>query len=137
MGKFIKTGRVVILTAGRMAGRKALVIKESNIDGTKDRGYGHALVAGIDRYPRKVTKSMSKKKITKRNKMKTFCKVVNFNHMMPTRYSIDVTVDKEKVNKDKLKDPRTKKGAKNHIKQLFEKRYITGKNKWFFQKLRF
>ena len=35
----------------------------------------HALVAGIDRYPRKVTKKMSKKKIQKRSKVKPFLKV--------------------------------------------------------------
>ena len=37
----------------------------------------HALVAGIDRYPRKVTKKMSKKKIQKRSKVKPFLKVSN------------------------------------------------------------
>merc|ERR1712172_249948 len=64
IGRFIKSGRVVIVTAGKYAGRKAVVVKESN-EGTQDRLYGHALVAGIDRYPRKVTKSMGKKKIAK------------------------------------------------------------------------
>jgi large subunit ribosomal protein L27e len=32
-------------------------------EGTKERKYPHALVAGIERYPRKVTKRMNKKKI--------------------------------------------------------------------------
>jgi large subunit ribosomal protein L27e len=32
-------------------------------------------VAGIDQYPRKVTKKMSKKKIQKRSKVKPFLKV--------------------------------------------------------------
>merc|ERR1712227_1188557 len=118
MGKFIKSGRVVIMTAGHMAGRKAVV-------------------AGIERYPRKVTKSMGKKKVAKRNKMKTFVKVVNFNHMMPTRYSVDVSLNKELVNKESLKDPAGKRTARAHVKTLFEERYKTGKNKWFFQKLRF
>merc|ERR1712226_17890 len=88
MGRFIKSGRVVIVTAGKYAGRKAVVVKETN-EGTQDRLYGHALVAGIDRYPRKVTKSMGKKKIAGRNKMKPFIKVINYNHVMPTRYSVD------------------------------------------------
>jgi len=136
MGKFIKSGRVVILTAGRQAGRKAIVVKETN-DGDQNRGYGHALVAGVERCPRKVTKSMGKKKITKRNKMKTFVKVVNFNHMMPTRYSVDVTLDREIVNKEKLKDVTAKRAARAHIKEKFEEKYKTGKTKWFFQKLRF
>merc|ERR1712071_717643 len=87
MGRFIKSGRVVILTAGKYAGKKAVVVKENN-DGSQDRLYGHALVAGIDRYPRKVTKS-----IGKRNKMKPFVKVINYNHIMPTRYSVDIAIN--------------------------------------------
>merc|ERR1712110_1254505 len=77
MGRFIKSGRVVILTAGKYAGKKAVVVKETN-EGSGERLYGHALVAGIDRYPRKVTRSMGKKKIAKRNKMKPFVKVINY-----------------------------------------------------------
>merc|ERR1712071_571905 len=136
MGRFIKSGRVVILTAGKYAGRKAVVVKETN-EGTQDRLYGHALVAGIDRYPRKVTKSMGKKKIAGRNKMKAFIKVINYNHVMPTRYSVDIPVNKEVVNKDSLKDATKKQSAKAHVKAAFEERYKAGKNKWFFQKLRF
>ena len=55
-------------------------------DGSGDKQYGHALVAGIDRYPRRVTKTMGKKKIAKRSRIKPFLKVVNYNHVMPTRY---------------------------------------------------
>ena len=44
------------------------------------------LVAGIDRYPRKVVRAMSKAKIEKRSKIKPFVKVINFNHIMPTRF---------------------------------------------------
>ena len=63
----------------------------------------HALVAGIDRYPRKVTKKMSKKKIQKRSKVKPFLKVINYNHVMPTRYSVDISFDKTNLNKELLK----------------------------------
>ena len=38
MGRFIKSGRVVIVTAGKYAGRKAVVVKETN-EGTQDRLY--------------------------------------------------------------------------------------------------
>jgi hypothetical protein len=55
-------------------------------EGTKDRPYGYAVVAGIERYPLKVTRSMGKKKVAKRSKVKPFIKVINYNHMMPTRY---------------------------------------------------
>lgn len=57
-------------------------------DGTADRPYSHALVAGIDRYPRKVTTTMGKKKIAKRSKIKAFVKVFNYNHLMPTRWVV-------------------------------------------------
>lgn len=52
-----------------------------------------------------VTKAMKAKKRAKRNKLKPFVKVVNYNHIMPTRYSLDVVLDKELVAKSKLKDP--------------------------------
>ena len=57
-------------------------------DGTSEKQYGHALVAGIDRYPRPVTKRMGKKKIKSRSKVKPFIRVLNYNHLMPTRFEI-------------------------------------------------
>jgi large subunit ribosomal protein L27e len=49
------------------------------------RPFAHALVAGVERTPLKVTKSMSKKMVAKRSRVKPFIKVVNYNHLMPTR----------------------------------------------------
>lgn len=54
-------------------------------EGSNERGYGHAVIAGIARYPRKVTKRMGKKKQARRNKIKPFVKVLNYNHLMATR----------------------------------------------------
>jgi large subunit ribosomal protein L27e len=36
-----------------------------------------------------------------------------------------------------LQDPQKKKKARYMVRQKFEERYKTGKNRWFFQKLRF
>lgn len=59
------------------------------------RGRAHraraCAVAGIDRYPRKITRDMGKKKLAKRSKLKAFVKSVNYNHIMPTRYMLDVS----------------------------------------------
>lgn len=52
---------MVIVLNGRFAGRKAVVIRCFD-DGFKGRKFGHALVAGIERAPRKVTKKMDDKK---------------------------------------------------------------------------
>ena len=85
MGKtFLKTGKVVVLLNGRYAGKKAVIVK--SFDGTKSRRYGHCLVAGVRRSPRRVTKSMTNKEILRRTSMRPFVKVINWNHMMPTRF---------------------------------------------------
>lgn len=135
MGKIMKSGKVVLVLSGRYAGRKAIVMRTFD-DGTSDKQYGHALVAGIDRYPRKVTKRMGKAQLKKRSKIKPFLKVLNYNHLMPTRYSVpDVSSDKLSVRD--LKDPMKRKKYRFQVRVKFEERYKTGKNKWFFSKLRF
>ena len=62
MVKFLKYGRVCVMLNGRQAGKKAVIVKTAE-DGSKDRKYPHALVAGLEREARKVTKRMSKKRI--------------------------------------------------------------------------
>merc|ERR1739846_17804 len=74
----------------------------------------------------------SKKKVKQRSKIKPFRKVVNYNHLMPTRYSVDIALDKDKLNKEVLKDPIKKKKARHIVRTKFEERYKSGKNKWFF-----
>lgn len=105
-------------------------------DGTKAHPFGHALVAGIERYPSKVTKRMSKKLVTKRSKVKPFIKVVNFNHIMPTRYTLELETLKNSISGDTFKEPSQREDAKKVIKKAFEERYTSGKNRWFFQQLR-
>ena len=67
--KFLKAGKVVLLLNGRMAGKKAVIVKTFD-EGTTDRQYGYCLVAGIQKYPLKITKTMSEKKIAKRSKVR-------------------------------------------------------------------
>ena len=90
MGKFLKPGRVVILLAGRYAGKKAVLIKANEKDGKegKEFKFSTGLLLGLSRYPRKVHNRMSTKTIKKRTSVKTFVKSVNLNHIMPTRYFI-------------------------------------------------
>jgi len=80
---------------------------------------------------------MGKKKIKQRSKVKAFMKVFNYNHLMPTRYSVDINFDKQQVNKDVFRDAVLRRKAKRDVKAKFEERYKSGKNKWFFTKLRF
>lgn len=55
---------------------------------------------------------------------------------MPTRYSVDFAGDQKITTKD-LKDPMKRKKVRFQTRVKFEERYKLGKNKWFFQKLRF
>merc|ERR1712237_46787 len=128
MGKIMKSGKVVLMLSGRYAGRKAVIVKSYD-DGTGDRQYGHALVIGMERYPRPVTRSMSKLKVKRRSRIKPFIKVVNYNHMMPTRYSVDINFAKATFNKDALKEPPKRKIARHSARMLLEERYKTGKNR--------
>uniref|UniRef100_A0A8C6S4E2 Large ribosomal subunit protein eL27 n=1 Tax=Nannospalax galili TaxID=1026970 RepID=A0A8C6S4E2_NANGA len=122
MGKFMKPGMVVLVLPGRYSRCKAVIVKNID-DGISDRPYSHALVAGIDHYPWKVTAAMGKKKIAKRSKIKSFIKVYNYSHLMATRCSVDIPWDKTV--------------ARCEAKVKFEEEYKTGKNKWLFQKLQF
>lgn len=46
-------GKVVILLTGRYAGKKAVIVKNYD-DGQGGRAYGHAIVVGLQKEPRKV-----------------------------------------------------------------------------------
>ena len=47
------------------AGKKAVILKVY-YEGSKSRKFGHVLVAGISKYPRKVTKRMSEERVSRR-----------------------------------------------------------------------
>merc|ERR1712216_1045571 len=134
MVKFLKNNKVVILLTGRYAGKKAVIVRNYD-EGTNSRPYGHALV-GLSKYPRKVTKRSSEKTREKRQKMKTFVKLVNYNHVMPTRYSLDVDL-KANITPDVVDNATKRKSASLEAKKVFEEKFKSGKSRWFFSKLRF
>mmetsp|Transcript_8282 Transcript_8282/g.12590 ORF Transcript_8282/g.12590 Transcript_8282/m.12590 type:complete len:143 (+) Transcript_8282:138-566(+) len=139
--KFLTPGKVVILLNGRFAGRKAVILHNFD-DGTDDRKYGHAIVAGIDRYPKKVTRRMSKRVTTFKTRIKPFVKTVNYSHMMPTRYHLDSSNDSIVSDLQKIVTPETVvKGRRAHarrqVKSIFQRRHRAGQNRWFFTRLRF
>ncbi|KAE8813806.1 60S ribosomal protein L27-3 [Hordeum vulgare] len=87
MVKFLKPGKAVILLQGRYPGKKAVIVHMFE-EGTRDRPYGHCLVAGLAKYPKNVIRKDSAKK----SRVKVFLKL--------------------------------------------EGRFKTGKNRWFFTKVR-
>merc|ERR1712137_535757 len=119
--KFLKVGRVVIITRGRYAGKKCVIISPLD-NGTKSHPFPHALVAGIETYPSKV---------------KPFVKQVNYTHIMPTRYTIELENLKGVISADTFKEVSQREEAKKTVKKAFEERYQSGKNRWFFTPLQF
>mmetsp|Transcript_27506 Transcript_27506/g.80882 ORF Transcript_27506/g.80882 Transcript_27506/m.80882 type:complete len:146 (-) Transcript_27506:149-586(-) len=142
----VKSGKVVIVLAGRYAGKKAVVVKTYD-DGTDDKRFSHCLVAGVAKNPRKVTRAMSKKKVERRSKcMKPFVKYINVRHVFPTRYQVDMDL-KKAVDEADLANPERKVDVKKGLKKIFEDRYLNQKtvtsekkaagSQYFFQRLRF
>lgn len=72
----------------------------------------------------------------KKSRVKCFIKLVNYNHIVPTRYTLDVYL-KESVTLDSLQSRDKKVMAAKETKAQFEERFKTGKNRWLFTKLRF
>jgi len=131
----LKPGKVVIVLQGRYAGKKAVIVK--NFDtATKERPYPHAIVAGISKYPKKVVRKMSNAQVEKRSRVVPFIRVYNFSHLLPTRYGVDLDLKSFQDGKA-VSDPSAKSEAKKQLKDIFHKRYLSGKNRWFFTKLRF
>ena len=102
------------------------------------------VVAGVDRNPRKVVRAMGSKKIEKRSKLKPFVKVINYNHIMPTRYTVDIDLKKE-VNEESISSS-ARKDTRKAVKKILEEKYKTQSTKtdrksvgvsYFFSKLRF
>ena len=87
---------------------------------------------------------MSKKKVEKRTKVKPFVKAVNFNHLMPTRYSVDFEL--KKIVDDSALVDANRVDVRKQVKKIFEEKYRSQTAKtekkaagvqYFFTKLRF
>ena len=112
-----------------------VVIIQPQDTGTKAHPFPHALVAGIERYPVPITRRMSKTRQEKCSKVKPFIKIINYNHLMPTRYNLELEGLKGVVSNDTFKETSQREEAKKTVKKTLEERYTSGKNRWFFTPL--
>lgn len=83
-----------------------------------------------------VIKRSSLKKQAFRSRVKTFIKVVNYQHIMPTRYNLNVDL-KNMVTNESIDNSTKRTEANKEAKKLLEEKFKAGENKWFFSKLRF
>lgn len=140
IGNFQGLGKVVVINSGRHAGKKAMIVNNYN-DGTKNKKFGHCLVFGIERYPRKINKSMAEDKIKRRVTVKPFVKFMNYNHFIFTRYFVKfdnpmnnlvsefVKKSKEDEEGKGFQDPFQNKDFKadykKKLREIFEKQYLS------------
>merc|ERR1719345_524130 len=130
MVKFLKDGKIVVLLQGRYAGKKAVILK------TMD-----------DNTPLPITRAMCKptpkmkKLVKKRSTIKPFVKMVNFTHVMPTRYSVESSMSKAlkaALSADTFSEVAVKKKFLKQAQSVFEAKYQEHEGqKWLFEKLRF
>ena len=62
--------------------------------------------------------------------------VVNYSHLFPTRYALELEGLKGSVGSETFKEVSQREDSKKQIKKQLEDRYTSGKTKWFFQPLR-
>jgi len=135
-----------LILNGRHAGKKAIIIE--NTSSTKSYSSHNILVLGIKAIPKKKQRKKDDDSIKKKLKMKIFFKTVNKKHIFPTRYFVDLNLEQQnlinQVSKDlfKLKSgedisDKSPQKARTLVNNIFMDKYFSGKNKWFFKKLRF
>jgi len=127
------------MLSGRFAGCKAVVVKviESSDDrkakGSKARN--QALVCGLEVAPKRVTKKSLKvnekltgdaktaadAKVERKRSVKSFVKLVNFTHIMPTRYNVELHDELAKQSLDAWTAPSGEStGARETVKSTFK-----------------
>merc|ERR1712050_622814 len=84
---------------------------------------GHALVAGIDKGPKKITKRMSDKKIKSKARVRPFVKFVNYTHLLATRFTVKEDFDfKSIVTEEACETPEERKAMVKSLKAKLEER---------------
>jgi large subunit ribosomal protein L27e len=130
----------VILLGGRHAGKKAVVLTASPV-ATEGRTYPHAVVLGIEKSPKPLSKSMSQEALVARTQVKVFVKTVNFNHLLLTRHLLKDEDFWAKIKQDAivraLKDPSEKKAALEAVAAVLRQKYLNNKFPWLFKPLQF
>ena len=136
----IQAGRFVIMLQGRHAGKKALVLA-AYPEPTEDRKFPYAVVMGIEKYPKKVSKDMTQEQLVKKTQVKVFVKAVNFNHIMLTRHTLKDEDLFKKISVEKvvgsLKDVAAKKQVLEEASKVLRQKYLNNKMSWFFKPLQF
>lgn len=123
-----KPNMIVVLTHGRLAGKKAVVIDAVDED--------TLVVAGINRMPTPSEDFMPTWQKKRNEKFLTFIKKVNVKHVLATRYKADVGINSIKAA-EIVSDLAAKQAANETANQLLRSAYEDNKAKFLFTALKF
>jgi large subunit ribosomal protein L27e len=88
----------------------------------KKHRFPHLLIVGIARNPRAVKRSINKKKFIKRTGVKSFIKVVNQNHVIPTRFLVN-DFDLKDVKEENIKTVEARTALKKQWRTTLSNTY--------------
>merc|ERR1712176_1693238 len=137
MVKFMKRDRVVLVTQGRFAGCKAVIVQ--SMEASRKHKFNHCIVASLSKVPRRVAKDMNKTQVRKKSTMCTFVKVMNQIHLMPTRYKLPLKLGNISAKSLNPKDNKRKR-LRETVRRRFRRIYYKNSRpstRWFFKKLYF
>ena len=104
------------------------------------------MLVGIARNPKRVKRSINKKKLIKRTGVKPFVKCVNQNHVMPTRFVVN-DFDFKELKEENLKTAESRDELRKQFRKTMTDSYRNQPNpaqndkaqhiRFFFSRLRF
>lgn len=146
MNNCFKIGRIILILNGRHAGKKGIIV-ENRIQ-SKTLSFNSVIVLAIKSFPKKINRKKNEKSTKRKSSIKIFFKALNKNHILPTRYFVDLNEEQQSLianmtlNLFKLKSDDESsivlpEELKWKVENIFIDKYFSGKNKWFFKKLNF
>lgn len=123
-----KPNMIVVLTKGRLAGKKAVVIKnlENNM----------VVVSGIARIPVESPEYVPAWQKRKNEKFITFIKKINIRHILATRYKADIGLSELNVE-GSIEDLTARSKLNSQANGLLKSALESKKAKWLFTSLNF
>lgn len=119
---------IVLITNGKLAGKKAVIVKELEND--------MLLIAGIARIPTESPDFLPAWQKRRNEKFVSFIKKINSKHVLATRYKADVGLDKLTVE-ESLESINNKAVLNGQANQILKNAFEAKKAKWLFTQLKF
>ena len=133
----LNKGMGVVILRGRHAGKKGVIIEVHNQKNDDLNNHPHVLVVGVEGTPKRITGKTSDYQKQKRTTVRPFVKIMNQNHILPTRYTLDLKLDEGFISLEKVLDPSQKKTTKTRLREIMTNDYLQGRNQWLYRKLKF